>query len=97
MKIEDDELAIVKALCSNPLSMDEVEMIDELDVRDIMVEHGLDHLLADKVKNWAQSEYYRHRAQRQFTPSSYEEDPDDQLQEPLDRAHRPLTLASILP
>ena len=85
MALKDNELTVVKALASSPLTLEEIEMINDLDIRDVMVEHGLDHVLAEKVKNWATSEYYRHRAQNQFT--RLKDDDPVKFDRPLTRSH----------
>ena len=70
MKVEL-ELAIVKALDKAPLTIAELQELGALGVRDLMVDHELDYLLAEKILNHVKHEMLRLQAQNQQTP--YEE------------------------
>jgi len=59
----DLELAVIKALNNAPLVVAEVDALKQLSTRDLMVDHGLDYLLADKVALHAKSEVLRTNAQ----------------------------------
>lgn len=65
---EDLELAVVKALNGAQLSVDEIDELRDLSVRNLMVDHDLDHLLASKVLQHVQSEDLRMNAQNLETP-----------------------------
>jgi len=59
----DLELAVIKALNNAPLVVAEVDALKQLSTRDLMVDHGLDYLLADKVVLHTKSEVLRTNAQ----------------------------------
>jgi hypothetical protein len=61
------EVAIAKSLNQAPLFPSELEEIAVLTTQELISDHGLDYLLAEKVKVHVKSEYYRHRAQGQMT------------------------------
>ena len=63
----DLELAIVKSLEKAPLTLTELQELQDLGERDLMVDHDLDYVLASRVLAHAKSENYRMRAQNQQT------------------------------
>ena len=71
---EDLELAVVKALNGADLSVDEIDELRGLNVRSLMVDHDLDHLMADKVLRHVQSEDLRMNAQNLESPIEDYED-----------------------
>ena len=50
------------------MNLEEAEILFDMEVRDLMVEHDLDHVQAEKVKSWVELESYRHRSQHLMTP-----------------------------
>ena len=68
MAMTDKELAVIKALTGGLLSLEEAEILYDMDVRDLMVKNELDYVQAEKVKAWVEQEMYRHRAQHLMTP-----------------------------
>ena len=71
----DLELAIVKSLDGAPLTLVELQELQDLGERDLMFDHDLDYILADRVLTHMKSENYRMRAQNLQTPiDGYESD-----------------------
>ena len=69
------ELAVVKALNGELLTVEEIDELRDLTVRDLMVDHDLDHVLADKVLSHVKIEDLRMNAQNLETPiEDYEDD-----------------------
>ena len=64
----DLELAIVKSLERSPLNLVELTELQDMNTRDLMIDHDLDYVLADRVLTHAKFENYRMRAQNQQTP-----------------------------
>ena len=64
----DLELAIIKALNSAQLTVDEINSLKNLSIRDLLVDHDLDHVLANRVLGHLRSEEYRMNAQNLETP-----------------------------
>ena len=71
---EDLELAVVKALNGELLTVTEIEELRALTVRGLMVDHDLDHVMADKVMSHVKSEDLRMNAQSLETPIEGYED-----------------------
>ena len=72
---EDLELSVIKALNGAELSVGEIDELRVLTVRDLMVEHDLDYLLANRILRHVQSENLRMNAQNLYTPiPDYEDD-----------------------
>ena len=61
------EVAIAKSLNQAPLFPSELEEIAVVSTQELISDHGLDYLLAEKIKVHVKAEYYRHRAQAQMT------------------------------
>ena len=61
----DLELAIVKSLDRAPLNLTELQELEGVNVRDLMSDHDLDYVLAEKVKSHAKHEQLRLQAQSQ--------------------------------
>ncbi len=59
----DLELAIVKSLDRAPLTVTELQEIESLTVRDLMSDHDLDYILAERVLSHAKNESLRLQAQ----------------------------------
>ncbi len=55
------ELAVVKSMTGGKLSLDEAVAVAEMSIRDLMVEHGIDHLQAQAARRWVTQELQRHR------------------------------------
>jgi len=64
----DLDLAVVKAIARKPLTVSEVHELNDMSVRDLMAEHDLDYVLAERVSKHTQHEMLRLQAQDQFTP-----------------------------
>ena len=64
----DLELAVIKALNSAQLTVDEINSLKNLSIRDLLVDHDLDHVLANRVLGHLRSEEYRMNAQNLETP-----------------------------
>ena len=64
----DLELAVVKSLSGSPLTFVELQELKTLTVRDLMVDHDLDYVLAEKVLTQCKHESLRLQAQNQQTP-----------------------------
>jgi hypothetical protein len=62
------DLAIVKSLDNAPLTFTELQELSDLGVRDLMSDHDLDYVLADKVLNHVKHERLRLQSQNQQTP-----------------------------
>lgn len=65
---EDLELAIVKCLDGAPLTLTELQELESFTARDLMSDHDLDYLMAEKVTAHVQRESLRLQAQDQHTP-----------------------------
>jgi hypothetical protein len=63
----DLEAGIVKSLEGSPLSLDEIQELEVLQVRDLMVDNDLDYLMAEKVLLHVQKEKQRMQNQKQLT------------------------------
>ena len=64
----DLELAVIKALNSARLTVDEIDSLKDLSTRDLLADHGLDRVLANRVLGHVKSEEYRTNAQNLETP-----------------------------
>ena len=64
----DLELAVIKALNSARLTVDEIDSLKDLSTRDLLVDHGLDRVMADRVLAHVTSEEYRTNAQNLESP-----------------------------
>ena len=62
----DLELAIVKALTQAALRPVELQELQSLDSRALMVEHDLDYPQMEQVMSWCRREEYRMRAQDKY-------------------------------
>ena len=67
-KEADIEAGIAKSLGGASLSLAEINELELLQTRDLMIDHGLDYLMAERVRVHVQKEQYRMQAQDQFTP-----------------------------
>ena len=63
----DLELAVVKAIARKPLTLIETQELNDLSVRDLMSEHALDYVLAERVAKHVQKEILRFQSQNQMT------------------------------
>jgi len=71
----DIEVAIVKSLGGARLTLTELQELQDLTERDLMIDHDLDYILATRVRTHMKSENYRMRAQNLQTPiDGYESD-----------------------
>jgi hypothetical protein len=61
------EVAIAKSLNQAPLLPSELEEIAVISTQELISDHGLDYLLAEKIKVHVKTEYYRQRAQSHMT------------------------------
>ena len=69
------DLAVIRALNGSELTVKEIDELRDLTVRDLMIDHGLDHVMAGKVLDHVTSENLRMNAQNQYTPiEDYEDD-----------------------
>ena len=73
----DLESGLAKALGGGKLTPVELSELEQLTVSDMMKDHGLDSIMAEKVVLHAQSERYRMRAQRQYTVGTPDIDSSD--------------------
>lgn len=89
----DLELAIVKSLDRAPLTLTELQELKDLNVRDLMSDHELDYVLAEKVKSHVQHEALRLQAQNQQTPLADFESNFTSLTRSAPTAQRPLKLS----
>ena len=64
----DLDLAIAKSLDRAPLTFTELKELRDLGVRDLMFDHDLDYIFAEKVLNHVKHECLRLQAQNQQTP-----------------------------
>ena len=55
------ELAVVKSLTGGRLSLAEAYAMTDMTIRDMMVEHGVDHLQAKGIRRWVALELQRHQ------------------------------------
>jgi len=63
---KDLELAVSKALCDAPLSAVELKELSAVTEADLMLKHGCDIYMSNKVKMHVHRELFRHRAQDLF-------------------------------
>lgn len=68
MALTEKEFAVIKALTGGLLNLEEAEALFDMEVRELMVEHDLDYVQAEKVKTWVEQEMYRHRSQHLMSP-----------------------------
>jgi hypothetical protein len=66
-------LAVIKCLSRAPLSLEEAADLIELGLRDLMIEHELDHIQAQRVYKWTHHEALRLVHQEQFSRSTLHE------------------------
>lgn len=66
--VEDLELAVLKAMSRASLTLKETQALNELSVRDLMADHGLDYILAECVVKHVQHEMLRFQSQNLMTP-----------------------------
>ena len=64
----DIDLSIIKALGRAPLTITELYELEALNTRDLMSDHDLDYILAERVTMWVKHEKLRLQAQNQQTP-----------------------------
>ena len=76
---EDLELAVIKALNGAELSVEEIDELRTLTVRDLMAEHDLDYLMADRVLRHVQAENLRMNAHNLSTPIPGYEDEETSM------------------
>ena len=67
--LADLESGIAKSLGGGRLDQAELEELEKITIHEMMVDHGLDSLMAERILLHAQSERYRLEAQRQYTPT----------------------------
>jgi len=64
----DLELGIAKSLSRAPLTIEEVEELENKGIPTLVVDHGLDFLMAETVVNHVKHESQRLTFQNQMTP-----------------------------
>jgi hypothetical protein len=89
----DLDLAVVKSLDRAPLTFTELKELRDLGVRDLMFDHDLDYVLAEKVLNHVKHECLRLQAQNQQTPIEGFESDFSSLTRSTPTAQKPLNLS----
>lgn len=64
---ESLDLAVVRALNGSELTVKEIDELRVLTVRDLMCDHDLDYVMANKVLDHVSTENLRMNAQNQYT------------------------------
>ena len=75
----DIESGIAKSLTSSSLTLEEVEALDVLGTSCLIVDHGLDSIMAEIVKNHVKIEKNRMAYQHQMTKDQLKESIRDSL------------------
>jgi len=70
----DLESGLAKALGGGKLTVAELNELENLTVAEMMTEHGIDSIMAEKVVLHAQSERYRMNHQRPYARSQFDDD-----------------------